>query len=138
MKTRVKLFAGLVLVATALCVTAQEAVVSPPVLVVSDNMNPYNVVLSDEYTSFLESCTEVRIYGVEPDRDVRTSPTPAVVRLHAASPTEFLLQPGRYELAIWMFYLPSEVHFLYFSVPDSGVGLVDLMTVEFPEELITY
>ena len=51
---------------------------------------------------------------------------------------QLFLQPGRYELAIWMFYLSSEVHFLYFSVPDSGVGLVDLMTVEFPQELVTY
>jgi hypothetical protein len=138
MKTRVKLFVGLVLLAAALCVAAQEAAVSPPVLIVTDNMDPYNVVLSDEGTGFLQSCTEVRIYGVEPDRDVRTSPTPVVVRIRAVSQTELLLQPGRYELAIWMFYLSSEVHFLYFSVPDSGVGLVDLMTVEFPQELVTY
>ncbi|MCX6093059.1 MAG: hypothetical protein NTX23_09370 [Candidatus Bipolaricaulota bacterium] len=138
MKTRVKLFVGLALVAAALCVTAQEAAVSPTTLIVTDNMDPYNVVLSDEDTGFLQSCTEVRIYGVEQDQDVRTSPTPAFVRIRAESRTELLLQPGRYELAIWMFYLPSEVHFLYFSVPDSGVGLVDLMTVEFPQELVTY
>jgi hypothetical protein len=138
MKTRVKLLVGFVLVAAALCVAAQEAAVSPPVLIVTDNMDPYNVVLSDEGTGFLQNCTEVRIYGFDPDRDVRTSSTPVVVRIHAVSQTELLLPPGRYELAIWMFYLPSEVHFLYFSVPDSGVGLVDLMTVEFPQELVTY
>ncbi len=76
MKTRVKLFVGLVLVAAAFCVTAQEAAVSPPVLIVTDNMDPYNVVLSDEGTGFLQSCTEVRIYGFDPDRGVRTSPNP--------------------------------------------------------------
>jgi hypothetical protein len=37
-----------------------------------------------------------------------------------------------------MFYLPSEVHYLYFDVTDGGVNLVDLMTVEFPEGLMTY
>jgi hypothetical protein len=138
MKTRVKLFVAAILVTVAVCVTAQQEIVSPPVLVVSENMDPYNVVLSDEGTGFLQSCTEVRIYSVEPDRDVRTSPTPVVVRIQAANGTELFLQPGRYELAIWMFYLSSEVHFLYFSVPDSGVGRVDLMTVEFPQELVTY
>ena len=103
-----------------------------------DSTIPHNVVLSDAETGFLVNCTEVRIYAVDPDTDDRLASTPTVMLSHPKGPLYLELAPGAYELAIWMFYLPSEVHYLYFSAHEIGVTLVDLMSVEFPEELVTY
>ena len=127
MKTIARLLLVLVLSVVALGVAAQQEVVSP-----------YNLLISDGDTSFFRGCTEVRIYGIDPVLGERLSATPVVTLTRPENPIRLLLEPGRYELAIWMFYLPSEVHYLYFDVTDGGVNLVDLMTVEFPEELLTY
>jgi hypothetical protein len=126
-KTYARLLLVLVVSVVALGVAAEQ-----------DVANPYNLLISDGDTGFLRGCTEVRIYTIDPVLGGRLNAIPVVVLAQPENPIRLLLEPGRYELAIWMFYLPSEVHYLYFNVTDGGVNLVDLMAVEFPEELVTY
>ena len=70
-----------------------------------DGTQAFNVLLSDEDSGFLSGCTEVRIYAIDPVLGTRQSEDPVAVLSHPASPIELALEPGRYELAIWM--LPS-------------------------------
>jgi hypothetical protein len=126
-KTQVKLLLVLVLSMAAFGVAAEQEVA-----------NPYNLLISDGDTRFFQGCTEVRIYTIDPVLGGRLNVVPAVTLTQPENPIRLLLEPGRYELAIWMFYLPFEVPYLYFDVTDGGVNLVDLMTVEFPEGLLTY
>lgn len=127
MKTYARLLLVLIVSVVALGVAAEQEVATP-----------YNLLISDGDTSFFQGCTEVRIYTIDPVLGGRLNVIPLVKLAHPENPLRLLLEPGRYELAIWMFYLPSEVHYLYFDVTDGGVNLVDLMTVEFPEGLLTY
>jgi hypothetical protein len=103
-----------------------------------DSARVFNVLLSDEDTGYLSTCTEVRIYSIDPVLGTRLSETPVVALAHPASPVELLLAPGRYEIAIWMFYLDFEVKYMEFDVAENGVNVVNLMTVDLPEELETY
>ncbi|MGD9675254.1 MAG: hypothetical protein AB7V19_01025 [Candidatus Bipolaricaulia bacterium] len=103
-----------------------------------DGTQAFNVLLSDEDSGFLSGCTEVRIYAIDPVLGTRQSEDPVAVLSHPASPIELALEPGRYELAIWMFYLPFEVSYMEFDVAEDGVNVFNVMTVELPEELQTY
>jgi hypothetical protein len=126
-KTYARLLLVLIVSVVALGVAAEQ-----------DIANPYNLLISDGDTRFFRGCTEVRIYTIDPVLGGRLNAIPVVALAQPENPIRLLLEPGRYELAIWMFYLPSEVPYLFFNVTDGGVNLVDLMTVEFPEELLTY
>ena len=112
-------------------------VVAVPI-VARDGMDSFNVLISDEDTGFLVTCTEVRIYGIDPLLGTRLKDVPVLVQAHPTNPMRLVLDPGRYELVIWMFYLPTEVHYMYFDVTPDGVNPVNLLSVEFPEELMTY
>ncbi len=103
-----------------------------------DGAQVFNVLLSDEDTGYLSTCTEVRIYSIDPALGTRLSEVPVVTLPHPASPIELTLDPGRYEIAIWMFYLPFEVTYMQFDVAEDGVNVVNVMTVELPEELEVY
>ncbi|MDD5219945.1 MAG: hypothetical protein PHV11_05235 [Candidatus Bipolaricaulis sp.] len=103
-----------------------------------DGTQAFNVLLSDEDSGFLSGCTEVRVYAIDPVLGTRQSEVPVAVLSHPASPIELTLEPGRYELAIWMFYLPFEVPYMMFDVAEDGVNVFNVMTVELPEELQTY
>jgi hypothetical protein len=103
-----------------------------------DGAQVFNVLLSDEDTGYLSTCTEVRIYSIDPALGTRLSEVPVVTLAHPASPIELTLDPGRYEIAIWMFYLPFEVTYMQFDVAEDGVNVVNVMTVELPEELEVY
>ncbi len=103
-----------------------------------DGARVFNVLLSDEDSGYLSTCTEVRIYSIDPTLGTRLSEVPVVTLSYPASPIELTLDPGRYEIAIWMFYLLSEVPYMQFDVAENGVNVVNVMTVELPEELVTY
>ncbi len=103
-----------------------------------DGARAFNVLLSDEDTGYLSTCTEVRIYSIDPTLGTRLSEVPVVTLSYPASPIELTLDPGRYEMAIWMFYLPFEVAYMQFDVAENGVNVVNVMTVELPEELEVY
>jgi len=121
---------GLVLLAAVLAVAALAAG--------RDATQTFNVILSDEDTGFLHSCTEVRIYSIDPTLGTRLGDEPVAVLSRPKSPVELTLDPGRYEIAIWMFYLPFEVKYMEFDVAADGVNAINVMTVELPEELWTY
>jgi len=121
---------GLVLLAAVLAVAALAAG--------RDATQTFNVILSDEDTGFLHSCTEVRIYQIDPTLRTRLGDKPVVVLARPKSPVELTLDPGRYEIAIWMFYLPFEVKYMEFDVAADGVNAINVMTVELPRELWTY
>jgi len=122
--------AGLVLLAAVLAVAALAAG--------RDATQTFNVILSDEDTGFLHSCTEVRIYRIDPTLGTRLGDEPVAVLSRPKSPIELTLDPGRYEIAIWMFYLPFEVKYMEFDVAADGVNAINVMTVELPRELWTY
>ncbi|MEN6369653.1 MAG: hypothetical protein ABFD77_08160 [Thermotogota bacterium] len=103
-----------------------------------DGAQVFNVLLSDEDSGYLSSCTEVRIYSIDPTLGTRLSEVPVVTLSYPAAPIELTLDPGRYEIAVWMFYLPFEVPYMQFDVAEDGVNVVDVMTVELPEELEVY
>jgi hypothetical protein len=126
MKTKTNFILLLVVFAMALVTAGQ------------DGVRVFNVLLSDEDTGYLSTCTEVRIYSIDPTLGTRLSELPVVTLSHPASPIELTLDPGRYEIAIWMFYLPFEVKYMEFDVAENGVNVVNVMTVELPEELEVY
>ena len=103
-----------------------------------DSSQGFNVLLTDEGSRYLYSCTEVRIYGIDPALGTRLSDEPVVVLSYPISPIELSLDPGRYQIAIWMFYLSFEVNYMQYDVAEHGVNVVNVMTVELPEELWTY
>ncbi|MDD5264315.1 MAG: hypothetical protein PHU43_05705 [Candidatus Bipolaricaulis sp.] len=103
-----------------------------------DGARVFNVLLSDEDTGYLSTCTEVRIYSIDPTLGTRLSEVPVVILPYPASPIELTLDPGRYEIAIWLFYLSFEVKYMEFDVAENGVNVVNVMTVELPEGLVTY
>jgi hypothetical protein len=121
---------GLVLLAAVLAVAALAAG--------RDATQTFNVILSDEDSGFLGFCTEVRIYSIDPTLGTRLSDEPVAVLSRPKSPVELTLDPGRYEIAIWMFYLPFEVKYMEFDVAADGVNAINVMTVELPRELWTY
>jgi len=103
----------------------------------------YNVVITDEATRVLASYTQVRIYSVDPVENVRLAEEPVVQlpsKTHPASGSPVLLNlpPGRYELTVRVLWLPGEVHYMYFTVQDGTMNVVNILTVELPAELVTY
>jgi len=107
----------------------------------------YNVLVTDEGTGFLASCTQVRVYSVDPVENVRLladpvakfpSQFPDESRPAPTNPMFLLLAPGRYELAVCVAWLRAEVHYMYFSVEMDKVSVVDVLAVELPAELVTY
>jgi hypothetical protein len=106
----------------------------------------YNTLITDEATGFLANCTVVRIYPVDPNtlgldpeyEYIRLTDAPLVALGHPADPIYLQLDPGMYEIAIYMFYLPEEVHYMYFTVGESVVTSVDVLSIDLPAELVTY
>jgi hypothetical protein len=125
------------LLAALLCLAAVPAIAQERAV------EQYNVVITDEATGSLASYTQVRIYSVDPVENFRLAEDP-VVQLPSktypmpGNPILLQLAPGRYELTVRVFWLPAEVHYLYFTVVDGTLNLVDILTVELPTELVTY
>jgi hypothetical protein len=131
---------GVLILAIVLCAAGGSAVAQEQSTVA------YNTLITDEATGFLSNCTQVRIYEVDPNsfgldpkhEYPRLMDDPLVGLVHPADPIYLQLDPGMYELAIYMLYLTEEVHYMYFIVADGAVTSVDVLSIELPAELVTY
>ncbi len=117
--------------------------VAVPALAQAQPVDQYNVVITDEATGFLASCTQVRVYSIDPVENVRLTAEPvaqfpSTVYPTPGNPIVLQLAPGRYELVVCMSWLPAEVHYMFFTVVDGTMNVVDILNVELPVELITY
>ena len=105
---------------------------------IAQGSSAFNLMVSDQNTDLIAGFTEVRIYAIDPVTEERLDQIPTLVINHPKNPIQVLLEPGRYELVVWMFYLPNEVPYFQFEIEDGEVNLIDLMLLELPEELMTY
>jgi len=96
----------------------------------------YNLTITDHRTELLEWFTEVRLYAVDETTDERLDEEPIVVLESPSDPIRLLLDPGRYEFIVWMFWFPIEVHYFYFDVEDAEQIMIKIRSYELPEELI--
>jgi hypothetical protein len=117
--------------------------VGMPALAQEATTEAYNLVITDETTGFLASFAQVRVYSVDPIENTRLAAEP-VAQLPSTTypmpgnPIRLQLAPGRYELTVRVFWLPTEVHYMFFTVVDGTMNVVDILTVELPAELVTY
>jgi hypothetical protein len=106
-------------------------------------LEPYNVVITDQAAGQLASYSQLRIYSVDPIENYRLAEKPVAQfpsdeRPAPRDPLRLQLDPGRYEMTVRVLWLPVEVHYTYFTVVDSKTNVIDLLTIELPEELMTY
>lgn len=106
-------------------------------------LEPYNVVITDQATGKLVSFSQVRIYSVDPIENYRLAEKPVAQFPSDERPAprdlmRLQLDPGRYEMVVRVLWLTADVHYMYFTVVDGKTNVVDILSTELPEELLTY
>ena len=109
-----------------------------PFVGIAQGTTAFNLMVSDQNTGLIDGFTEVRIYAIDPVTEERLEALPVMVLNPPKNPIQVLLDPGRYELVVWMFYLPKEVPYFQFTIEEDETNLIDLLLIDMPSELVTY
>ncbi len=95
----------------------------------------YNLMVSDQDVQLIESFTEVLIYALDPETKKRLDTKPVFALSEPDNPIRVWLEPGSYEFVVSVEFIHKEIVYFRFEIVEDERTLVDLMRIEFPEEL---
>ena len=104
---------------------------------IADEAATFNLTVVDGGSGLLRWFEEVSIFTFDPIEKTLGEEAVVTVR-NPRDPLQFLLPAGHYQIMVRVSFLPDYVPFGRVKILKGYKAVLDLLTIEFPDELVTY